>query len=85
MSSYSRRWPVVFGRAEGSRLHGVDGTPYLDLFAGAGTLNYGHNNPVLKRSLVDYLEHDGVTHALDMWTVARGDLLEALKEKVLAP
>ena len=28
---------------------------YLDFFAGAGSLNYGHNNPVLKRPLIDYL------------------------------
>ncbi|WP_455713409.1 diaminobutyrate--2-oxoglutarate transaminase [Streptomyces tanashiensis] len=83
--SYSRRWPVVFGRARGSRLYGVDGRPYLDFFAGAGTLNYGHNHPVLKRALVDYLENDGVTHALDMWTVARENLLETLEEKILAP
>ncbi|WP_434444017.1 diaminobutyrate--2-oxoglutarate transaminase [Lentzea sp. E54] len=83
--SYSRRWPVVFDRAAGSRLYGVDGTPYLDFFAGAGTLNYGHNDPVLKQALIDYLEQDGVTHALDMWTVARADLLETLEEKILAP
>lgn len=83
--SYSRRWPVVFGRAVGSRLYSVDGTPYLDFFAGAGTLNYGHNDPVLKRALISYLEHDGVTHALDMWTAARADLLETLEETILAP
>ncbi|MFF5389133.1 MULTISPECIES: diaminobutyrate--2-oxoglutarate transaminase [unclassified Streptomyces] len=83
--SYSRRWPVVFDRAVGSRLHGVDGRSYLDFFAGAGTLNYGHNNPVLKRALLDYVGNDGVTHALDMWTVAREGLLEALEERILAP
>jgi diaminobutyrate-2-oxoglutarate transaminase len=83
--SYSRSWPVVFGRAAGSWLYAVDGTPYLDFFAGAGTLNYGHNDPVLKRALISYLEHDGVTHALDMWTAARADLLEMLEEKILAP
>ena len=83
--SYSRRWPTVFGRAAGSWLYGVDGTPYLDFFAGAGTLNYGHNDPVLKRALISYLEQDLVTHALDMWTVARADLLEMLEEKILAP
>jgi diaminobutyrate-2-oxoglutarate transaminase len=83
--SYSRSWPVVFDRAAGSWLYAVDGTPYLDFFAGAGALNYGHNNPVLKRALISYLEHDGVTHALDMWTVARADLLEMLEEKILAP
>jgi diaminobutyrate-2-oxoglutarate transaminase len=83
--SYSRRWPVVFGRASGSWLYGADGTAYLDFFAGAGTLNYGHNDPVLKRALISYLEQDEVTHALDMWTVARANLLETLEEKILAP
>lgn len=85
MRSYSRRWPVVFGRAAGSWIYAVDGTPYLDFFAGAGTLNYGHNDPVLKQALLRYLEQDGVTHALDMWTVARAELLEMLEEKILAP
>lgn len=83
--SYSRNWPVVFGRAAGSWLYAEDGTPYLDFFAGAGTLNYGHNDPVLKRALISYLERDGVTHALDMWTAARADLLETLEQKILAP
>lgn len=83
--SYSRRWPAVFARASGSWLHTPDGTPYLDFFAGAGALNYGHNDPVLKRALITYLENDGVTHALDMWTEAKADLLETLEEKILAP
>jgi diaminobutyrate-2-oxoglutarate transaminase len=83
--SYSRRWPVVFTRASGSYLHAEDGTPYLDFFTGAGTLNYGHNNPVLKRVLLDHIERDGVTHALDMFTDARRALLETFAEVVLAP
>lgn len=83
--SYSRGWPVVFDRAVGSRIYAEDGTPYLDFFAGAGALNYGHNNPVLKKALLDYLARDGVTHALDMFTVAKRDLLETLEEKILRP
>jgi diaminobutyrate-2-oxoglutarate transaminase len=83
--SYSRSWPVVFDHASGSRLHTADGTSYLDFFAGAGTLNYGHNDPVLKRALIDYLERDGVTHALDMFTTARAELLQTLSELVLTP
>jgi diaminobutyrate-2-oxoglutarate transaminase len=83
--SYSRSWPVVFDRAAGSWLYGQDGTPYLDFFAGAGALNYGHNNPVLKQALISYLERDGVTHALDMWTQARADFLATFEEKILAP
>ncbi|HEX6076195.1 MAG TPA: diaminobutyrate--2-oxoglutarate transaminase [Micromonosporaceae bacterium] len=83
--SYSRNWPVVFDHASGSWLYTTDGTSYLDFFVGAGTLNYGHNDPVLKRTLIDYLERDGVTHALDMFTTARADLLRSLTELVLAP
>src|SRR5262249_34459728 len=83
--SYSRSWPAVFDHASGSRLYAEDGTPYLDFFAGAGALNYGHNDTVLKRALIDYLENDGVAHALDMFTVARKRLLEALEEKILEP
>lgn len=83
--SYSRRWPVVFTRATGSHLHTEDDGRYLDFFTGAGTLNYGHNNPALKRVLLDYIENDGVTHSLDMFTAARRDLLDTLATLVLAP
>ncbi|WP_328914471.1 MULTISPECIES: diaminobutyrate--2-oxoglutarate transaminase [unclassified Streptomyces] len=83
--SYCRSWPVVFDRAAGSRLYARDGTPYLDFFAGAGALNYGHNNPVLKAALFDYLNRDGVVHALDMFTVAKSEFLEALADVVLTP
>ncbi|WP_329042902.1 diaminobutyrate--2-oxoglutarate transaminase [Streptomyces sp. NBC_00178] len=83
--SYSRAWPVVFDQARGSWLHDEDGRRYLDFFTGAGALNYGHNPPVLKRALMDYLSRDGVAHSLDMFTVARRHFLEALRETVLAP
>ncbi|MGW4395221.1 diaminobutyrate--2-oxoglutarate transaminase [Amycolatopsis nivea] len=83
--SYSRGWPVVFDRAQGSRLYSEDGKAYLDFFAGAGALNYGHNNPHLKKALIDYIQRDGVTHALDMYTVAKRDFLETFREKILAP
>ncbi|MFC8795209.1 aminotransferase class III-fold pyridoxal phosphate-dependent enzyme, partial [Streptomyces cinereoruber] len=83
--SYCRAWPVVFERACGSRLYDEQGRPYLDFFAGAGSLNYGHNNPVLKRALLGYLADDGVTHGLDMSTTAKRDFLEAFRSAVLEP
>jgi diaminobutyrate-2-oxoglutarate transaminase len=82
--SYCRSWPVVFDRGTGSWLYGEDGTPYLDFFAGAGALNYGHNNPVLKKALIDYIQRDGVTHALDMQTVAKRDFLETFQGTILS-
>ncbi|MDT7725809.1 MAG: diaminobutyrate-2-oxoglutarate transaminase [Actinomycetota bacterium] len=83
--SYSRGWPVVFDRAQGSRIYDENGRPYLDFFAGAGALNYGHNNPVLKKALIDYIARDGVIHALDMFTVAKRDFLETFNEIILKP
>ncbi|QWF81565.1 diaminobutyrate--2-oxoglutarate transaminase [Amycolatopsis sp. CA-230715] len=83
--SYSRGWPVVFDRAKGSYLYDEDGREYLDFFAGAGALNYGHNNPALKQALIDYISRDGVTHALDMFTVAKRDFLQTLDDKILKP
>jgi diaminobutyrate-2-oxoglutarate transaminase len=83
--NYCRTWPTVFARAQGSRLYAEDGREYLDFFAGAGTLNYGHNNPVCKRALVGYIEADGVIHGLDMYTTAKRDFLRAFQDLVLRP
>ncbi|MEV6426479.1 diaminobutyrate--2-oxoglutarate transaminase [Nocardia sp. NPDC051463] len=82
---YCRAWPTVFTTAKGSWLRDEDGKDYLDFFAGAGALNYGHNNPVLKQPLLDYIASDGITHGLDMSTVAKRRLLETLRDTVLAP
>lgn len=83
--SYSRSWPVVFDRAVGSTMYDEDGRGYLDFFAGAGALNYGHNNPRLKKVLIDYLTDDRVMHSLDMFTTARRDFLETFDSLILKP
>ncbi|WP_433716122.1 diaminobutyrate--2-oxoglutarate transaminase [Nocardia sp. CA-084685] len=82
---YCRAWPTVFTTASGSWLRAEDGKEYLDFFAGAGALNYGHNNPVLKQPLLDYIASDGITHGLDMSTVAKRRLLETLRDTVFTP
>ncbi|MER6011754.1 diaminobutyrate--2-oxoglutarate transaminase [Streptomyces bluensis] len=83
--SYCRGWPAVFDRARGSHLYDEDGHHYLDFFTGAGSLNYGHNNPVLKRALIDYVERDGITHGLDMATAAKRTFLESFQNTILRP
>lgn len=83
--SYCRSWPVVFDTAAGSRLTDVDGNSYLDFFAGAGALNYGHNPPALKKPLIEYLTRDGITHGLDMYTTAKGEFLETFRDLILKP
>nr|AMY57907.1 diaminobutyrate--2-oxoglutarate aminotransferase beta subunit [Streptomyces sp. WS033] len=83
--SYCRSWPAVFDRAQGSYLYDEDGHTYLDFFAGAGALNYGHNNPVLKRALIAYIERDGITHGLHMGTTAPRAFLETFQNVLLRP
>jgi diaminobutyrate-2-oxoglutarate transaminase len=83
--SYVRSFPVVMDTATGAHIVDEAGNAYVDLFAGAGTLNYGHNNAVLKRALLDYIERDGILHSLDMATCAKRDFIEAFRDVVLLP
>jgi len=83
--SYCRSFPVVFKRAQGSVLEDEEGKKYIDFLAGAGTLNYGHNNPTLKRELLRYIESDGIAHGLDMATKAKRDFLETFESLILRP
>lgn len=83
--SYCRSWPVVFDTASGAEQTTEDGRTYLDFFAGAGALNYGHNHPVLKKALLEYLSTDRVIHSLDMYSVAKREFLEAFEENILIP
>ncbi len=83
--SYSRSFPVVFDRAQGVHLFDTDGNQYLDFLAGAGTLNYGHNHPVLKEKLIEYISSEGITHGLDMQSRAKAHFLETFRSRVLQP
>ena len=83
--SYSRSWPTSFDRASGATISDVEGKPYLDFFAGAGALNYGHNHPHLKETLLDYFTSDRVVHSLDMFTPARDDFLATFHDEILKP
>ncbi len=82
---YVRSFPVIFSKARGSELIDEDGRSYIDFFSGAGTLNYGHNNPVLRERMMAYLESDGVTHGLDMATSAKKYFMQTLGRLVLEP
>lgn len=83
--SYSRNWPATFTHAEGCRQRSADGGEYLDFFAGAGALNYGHNNPELLAPLLTYLQSGAVVHSLDMKTPAKAEFLETFNRVILTP
>ena len=83
--TYSRSFPVVFTKARNARLTDENGREYIDFLAGAGTLNYGHNNPKIKAALIDYLADDNIIHGLDFWTAAKRDYLATFVELILKP
>ncbi|HOO36655.1 MAG TPA: diaminobutyrate--2-oxoglutarate transaminase, partial [Smithella sp.] len=83
--SYSRSFPVLFEKAKDAFLFDAGGTRYIDFFAGAGTINYGHNNEYMKRKIFDYLENDGIVHGLDMATVAKEELLLKMEATLFKP
>lgn len=83
--SYSRSFPKMFTKAKGHKVWDVDGKEYIDFFAGAGALNYGHNNDKMKKKIMEYIIDDGISHSLDMGTVARAEFLEKFNEIILKP
>ncbi|NEO51117.1 MAG: diaminobutyrate--2-oxoglutarate transaminase [Moorea sp. SIO4A3] len=83
--SYCRLFPTVFTKAVGDTLIDESGRTYIDFLAGAGALNYGHNNPKLKKRLLEYIESDAITHSLDMFTSAKQQFLERFEEVILIP
>ncbi len=83
--SYCRRFPVVFTKAKGATLEDEKGRKYIDFLAGAGALNYGHNNPAIKEKLLEYIESDMIVHSLDLVTEAKQAFLEAFNSLILKP
>lgn len=82
---YVRSFPAIFDKAHGSEIFDEHGNRYLDFFAGAGTLNYGHNNPLINDALIEYLQGGGIVHGLDKATVAKRAFLTKLRDTILVP
>ncbi|MBN1614684.1 MAG: diaminobutyrate--2-oxoglutarate transaminase [Deltaproteobacteria bacterium] len=83
--SYVRHFPTIFATAKGAILRDEQGKEYIDFFAGAGTLNYGHNNPIANEALIEYIKQDGLLHGLDKATTAKKKFLEKLYYTILQP
>ena len=82
---YCRNYPTVFASASNARQVDEDGKSYLDFFAGAGVLNFGHNNPRMKDAMIAFLQADGVAHSLDTYTTTKRDFIARFHEVVLEP
>ena len=80
---YCRAFPTVFAKAKNAEQWDENGKRYIDFFAGAGVLLFGHNNAAMKKAMIAFLEGDGVAHSLDMYTPAKRRFLEQFEEIVL--
>ncbi len=83
--AYCRVAPAVFDTARNAHQFDEQGNKYIDFFAGAGVLNFGHNNPLMKQALLDYISRDGVTHSLDMHTIAKREFIATFEKVILKP
>ncbi len=82
---YCRAYPTVFESASNARMVDEAGTSYIDFFAGAGVLNFGHNDERMKRAMIAFLEADGVAHSLDTYTTTKRTFVERFAEIILEP
>jgi diaminobutyrate-2-oxoglutarate transaminase len=83
--SYCRSFPTVFCKAHGARMIDTRGRSYIDLLAGAGTLNYGHNDPAIMEAVIAYMANGGITHSLDLYTEAKALFIESFQKHILTP
>jgi diaminobutyrate-2-oxoglutarate transaminase len=82
---YCRSFPAVLTTARGARITAEDGREYIDFLCGAGSLNYGHNEPRLIAAVVAYLQSGGILHGLDLHTAAKRRFLEVFERVILQP
>jgi len=82
---YCRAYPTVFSSAKDARIFDEAGKSYIDFFAGAGVLNFGHNNKRMKKALIEFIQSDGVVQSLDMYTSTKRDFISSFAETVLKP
>lgn len=83
--AYSRIYPAVFVKGDNARQTDENGKEYIDFYAGAGVLNFGHNNPKMTEEMVNYLQSGGVIHTLDMMTPPKREFIKAFVETILKP
>lgn len=82
---YVRAFPTVFTTAKGARIHDDQGHTYVDFFAGAGALNFGHNEARMQAALIEYIQSDAITHSLDMASESKQQFLKTFEQVIMKP
>lgn len=82
---YCRNMSSVFVRAMNAQIWDENQNEYIDFLSACGSLNYGHNHPLMKAALIEYLANDGPLNSLDLHTDAKRAFLRAFRKTILAP
>lgn len=82
---YCRLFPTTFCKAKGSYMFDENGKKYIDFFCGSGSLNYGHNNPYIQQTIINYLINDGIINSLDQMTVTKRSFMNRFNDIILKP
>lgn len=85
LRGYSRVYPTVFDKAQNAKQIDENGKEYIDFFAGAGVLNFGHNNENMTKAVIEYIQSNGVLHSLDMSTTIKRKFMQKFLDVVLEP
>jgi len=83
--AYCRAVPTVFCSSDNAIMIDENGKEYVDFFAGAGVLNFGHNNPKMKEAIIEFISNNGVAHSLDMFTDVKRDFIDTFVNTILKP
>ncbi|MDX1808066.1 MAG: diaminobutyrate--2-oxoglutarate transaminase [Sulfurospirillaceae bacterium] len=83
--AYCRAVPTVFKSSQNAIMIDENNKEYVDFFAGAGVLNFGHNNPKMKTAIIDFINRNGVAHSLDMFTDVKRDFIKTFVDTILKP
>ena len=82
---YCRNFPAVFIKACGEYLWDQYGNQYVDLFAAAGSLNYGHNQSTLQKTMIDTIISNHLVQSLDFFTPLKENFIAMFNEIILVP
>ena len=82
---YCRRFDPVFVSARGSIMRDSENKEYIDFLAACGSLNYGHNDPDMCKALIEHLTNNGLSAALDLHSVPKGEFIATFNKLIIKP
>jgi len=73
-------FPKMFVSGKGMNLIDENGNQYLDCLSSAGALPLGHNHPIYKQALNDYINSENPQQMLDLMTPLKRDYILEIKQ-----